>query len=302
MRPILLIILTQCLLPGFQHRLFAQATALSATKARHEATKTVVADLQVKEYDANRELKGGIFVDIGTKFEIELAPREPVTFETTTHLAISGEKSRFATNRPLNRVAKGFFAFRKWFIIVHDGKSDKQLFPQGMATDDTVTGFIKKEPNELHLPRNDVVPLMFFFRGLDSNLTQQHMRTVVSYAVYKIPRIRDALIAAAKRGVRIRLIVETPNRIEGQGEYDCLLALGDGVASACSIYYWPQENRPTDENGKIGILHVKCAVADGRQLFLSSANLTDYAFTIEMELGLLVTVVFNERKNVRSIG
>ena len=38
-----------------------------------------------------------------------------------------------------------------------------------------------------------------------------------------------------------------------------------------------------------GILHVKCVVADGRWLFLSSANLTDYAFTINMELGLLIT-------------
>lgn len=113
--------------------------------------------------------------------------------------------------------------------------------------------------------------------------------TVVSYAVYRIPRIREALVAAAGRGVGIRLIVETPNRIEGQGEYDCLMALGDNVASACSVYYWPQENRPKDDNGKVGILHVKCAVADARRLFLSSANLTEYAFTINMELGLLVT-------------
>jgi phosphatidylserine/phosphatidylglycerophosphate/cardiolipin synthase-like enzyme len=114
--------------------------------------------------------------------------------------------------------------------------------------------------------------------------------TVVSYAVYRIPRIRDALIAAANRGVDIRLIVETPNRIEGQGEYDCVLALGTKVASACSVYYWSQEKRDKDpNNGKIGILHVKCAVADGNRLFLSSANFTEYAFTINMELGLLVT-------------
>ena len=112
---------------------------------------------------------------------------------------------------------------------------------------------------------------------------------MVSYAVYRIPRIREALVAAASRGVGIRLIVETPNRIEGQGEYDCLLALGDNVASACSVYYWPQENRAKDDNGKIGILHVKCAVADGHRMFLSSANFTEYAFTINMELGLLVT-------------
>lgn len=113
--------------------------------------------------------------------------------------------------------------------------------------------------------------------------------TLVSYAVYRIPRIREGLIAAASRGVVIRLIVETPNRIEGQGEYDCLLALGENVASACSVYYWPQESRPKDDNDKFGKLHVKCAVADGYRMFLSSANFTEYAFTINMELGLLVT-------------
>lgn len=120
------------------------------------------------------------------------------------------------------------------------------------------------------------------------NLAKNRL-TVVSYAVYRIPRIRDALVAAATRGVSIRLIVETPNRIEGQSEYDCLLALGNNVASVSSVFYWPQENRGKDDNGKIGILHVKCAVADGHRLFLSSANFTEYAFTINMELGLLVT-------------
>lgn len=46
---------------------------------------------------------------------------------------------------------------------------------------------------------------------------------------------------------------------------------------------WPQYG------DKLGILHVKCAVADGRWRLLSSANLTEYAFTVNMELGVLVT-------------
>lgn len=112
--------------------------------------------------------------------------------------------------------------------------------------------------------------------------------TVVSFAVYRIPRIREALVAAAHRGVAIRLIVETPNRLEGENEYDCLIALGGNVAPVSTVYFWPQEKRAKDENGKVGILHVKCVVADGQRLFLSSANLTDYAFTINMELGLLL--------------
>jgi phosphatidylserine/phosphatidylglycerophosphate/cardiolipin synthase-like enzyme len=55
------------------------------------------------------------------------------------------------------------------------------------------------------------------------------------------------------------------------------------------VYFWPREKRGQDDQGKFGILHVKCAMADGRWLFLSSANLTEYAFTINMELGVLVT-------------
>ena len=51
----------------------------------------------------------------------------------------------------------------------------------------------------------------------------------------------------------------------------------------------PKENRKADGSGKLGILHVKCVVGDGRWLFLSSANLTKYAFSLNMELGVLIT-------------
>lgn len=111
---------------------------------------------------------------------------------------------------------------------------------------------------------------------------------VVSYAVYNIPRICDALLRAADRGVDIKIVVESPDRIEGQKAYSTLVALGPSVASRCSVYLWPPEQRQRDDNGKLGILHVKCAVADGHWLFLSSANLTEYAFTLNMELGLLL--------------
>lgn len=112
--------------------------------------------------------------------------------------------------------------------------------------------------------------------------------TLVSYAVYAIPRIREALVRAAKRGVRITVVLETPDRVSGQGAYDTLRAMGAEVAACSSVYYWPQEKRPK-EGGKSGILHVKCVAADGRWLFVSSANLTEYAFSINMELGVLMT-------------
>jgi phosphatidylserine/phosphatidylglycerophosphate/cardiolipin synthase-like enzyme len=112
--------------------------------------------------------------------------------------------------------------------------------------------------------------------------------TLVSFAVYRIPHVARALVRAVGRGVRLTVIVETPDRIEGQGEYSTIRALRPEVAACSSVYYWPQGERPLGENGKVGILHVKCAVADGEWLFLSSANLTRQAFTINMELGMLV--------------
>lgn len=60
------------------------------------------------------------------------------------------------------------------------------------------------------------------------------------------------------------------------------------MAACSTVYFWPKENRPLSDNNKVGILHVKCAVADGEWLFLSPANLTQQAFTINMELGMLV--------------
>lgn len=116
----------------------------------------------------------------------------------------------------------------------------------------------------------------------------QHRITLVSYAVYSVPNVCGALVRAARRGVKINVILETPDKIAGQSEYSTLKALGHEVASCSTVYYWPQENRGR-HGEKFGILHVKCAVADGRWLFLSSANLTEYAFSINMELGVLIT-------------
>jgi phosphatidylserine/phosphatidylglycerophosphate/cardiolipin synthase-like enzyme len=139
-------------------------------------------------------------------------------------------------------------------------------------------------------PDVGVVPLRRTEQALLQVIDSAAQRVlVVSYAVYNIPRICDALVRAADRGAAITVVVETPDRLEGKNTYDTLRALGSSVAARSSVYLWPLDNREKDSNGKQGILHVKCAVADGRWLFLSSANLTEYAFTLNMELGLLVT-------------
>ena len=113
--------------------------------------------------------------------------------------------------------------------------------------------------------------------------------TLVSYAVYRIPRVCEALVRAADRGVSLRVIIEAWDRHEGMNVYHRFRAFGDKVASRASVFLWPLEQRATDGGGNPGVLHVKCVVADGLWLFLSSANLTENAFTLNMELGVLVS-------------
>ena len=111
---------------------------------------------------------------------------------------------------------------------------------------------------------------------------------IISFAVYDIPEIGAALRRAAQRGVAIRLLIESPQASAGKIAYDGLAAFGPAVAAHAAVYHWPLDQRPTDDQGRHGALHAKCAVADATTLLISSANLTRYALDLNMELGLLI--------------
>ncbi len=139
-------------------------------------------------------------------------------------------------------------------------------------------------------PRSEEVSFRHTEQAILQVLNSAQSRILlVSYAVFSIPNIQEAVVRAAKRGAKITVVVETPDKLVVQNEYSTLQALGDDVARCSTVYYWKKENRKADASGKLGSLHVKCVVGDGRWLFLSSANLTKYAFSLNMELGLLVT-------------
>ena len=109
---------------------------------------------------------------------------------------------------------------------------------------------------------------------------------VVSFAVYRVPSVARALVAAIDRGVVVRICLEAPE--QGDEGYDTISALGEEVARRAAIYVWPRANRPQDPAGRVGHLHAKCAVADDQLLFVTSANLTEYALNQNIELGILV--------------
>ena len=138
-------------------------------------------------------------------------------------------------------------------------------------------------------PKTESIPL----RRTDQALLQvineaKEKLLIVSFAVYKIEQVRQALMQAAERGVNTRICIESPDPNQGKSIYNNIQALGEAVAQKAAVYIWPISQRPQDKNGHCGILHVKCAVADENLVFISSANLTEYAFTLNMELGVLI--------------
>lgn len=133
------------------------------------------------------------------------------------------------------------------------------------------------------------IPLRRIAQALEQVIDEAERELlIVSYAVYRIPEVGVALARAVERGVRPQLVIESPKADDGHVAYDGLAAFGPAVRQRSAIYRWPPASRPKDANGKHGALHVKCAVADEHLLLLSSANLTDHALTLNMELGILV--------------
>jgi phosphatidylserine/phosphatidylglycerophosphate/cardiolipin synthase-like enzyme len=111
---------------------------------------------------------------------------------------------------------------------------------------------------------------------------------IVTFAAYRIPAVKEAMLAAAKRGVSITLIFESPEASAGKTAFAGLEALGEDLKALSEVYLWPLEKRLQDSKGRHGSLHAKCAVADEKALFVSSANLTEYALNLNMEMGVLV--------------
>jgi phosphatidylserine/phosphatidylglycerophosphate/cardiolipin synthase-like enzyme len=138
-------------------------------------------------------------------------------------------------------------------------------------------------------PDSRVIPLrrtdQALLQLIDSARERLH---IVSFAVYKIEAIGQAIVEAVQRGVAVSIYLETPDASQGRIAFDTIGALGEEVVRCVHLYVWPLNERLRTDDGRYGSLHAKVAVADGERMLVSSANLTEYAMTLNMELGLLV--------------
>ncbi len=128
----------------------------------------------------------------------------------------------------------------------------------------------------LHLRRTDQA----LFEVIAS---AKHRLLVVSFAVYKVEEIARALREAVANGVDVAVVLEDLKEKNPVSQI-----VRDLDLNKVTFYHWPKEKRTPNSSGHQGAMHAKCAVADANLAFLSSANLTEFALSINMELGLLV--------------
>jgi phosphatidylserine/phosphatidylglycerophosphate/cardiolipin synthase-like enzyme len=106
----------------------------------------------------------------------------------------------------------------------------------------------------------------------------------MTYAARPYPALTRALTAAAQRGVKIHVVVETLAGARGllQGREPA-----EAFASVPGLTLWHWARDPADH--RHSRQHAKLAVADRRTLYLGSANLTEAAARRNIEAGVLVS-------------
>jgi len=104
----------------------------------------------------------------------------------------------------------------------------------------------------------------------------RHRVMLISYAAYQIDSVINALDRAVdERGVTVQVVLESAENLDGGG--------GAHAYAKYAVYEWPPDERVPPE----AKLHAKAIVVDGGDVLLTSANMTNAAYTKNIELGIL---------------
>ena len=107
---------------------------------------------------------------------------------------------------------------------------------------------------------------------------------MTSFVAYKIDKVMKALENALEKGVKVEILLELSTKEGGKVDADSIKTFKQSLPPA-DIYTWRPAN--DSEGNWAGAVHAKCAVADGKMAFITSANLTSAALEKNMELGVL---------------
>ncbi len=107
---------------------------------------------------------------------------------------------------------------------------------------------------------------------------------LVSFVAYDVYSVVTAMNEAARRGVRLRVLIEASKEHGGTLDKDLVPKMRASIPTA-ELFSW-KERAESFVDGKV---HAKVAVVDGARAFITSANLTGHALEKNMEAGVLIS-------------
>ena len=166
------------------------------------------------------------------------------------------------------------------------GLSPKEIAAALNAAAATADGILAENTVDLLWtgPKSASVPVRRMEQSLCELLDSARKKLlIVSFVAYKADKVYAAIRAAIDRGVKVAFLTEASKEHGGTLETDPADMLREKFPEA-DFYRW--ENPDTAHPA---VVHAKCAIADERTAFVSSANLTGAAMDDNMELGLLIS-------------
>ena len=137
-------------------------------------------------------------------------------------------------------------------------------------------------------PDTNMVPVRRSAQVLKSLIDRADDKVfIVSYVSFNLPEVDESIRHALKRNVQVNLLLETTDKRNNDRFLSDATRYLENF-TGINVFQWPTENRPP-VGQSVASVHAKCAVADGREAFVTSANLTEAAMDKNIELGLLVT-------------
>lgn len=137
-------------------------------------------------------------------------------------------------------------------------------------------------------PKTDLVPTrqteQALLEVIESAMSELF---IVAYVFYNAASIVDALNKAIADKVEVSVLLESSVEHGGNVTIDGMKAMRAAVPGI-KIYHWNPSDRKDEGDTASFSVHAKCAVADGKTAFITSANLTTAALERNMELGVLV--------------
>ena len=107
---------------------------------------------------------------------------------------------------------------------------------------------------------------------------------IVSFVLVNIPYVEQALKQAIARGVQVRMLLESEDKESSSVFVNTLERLHKNIPNI-QLYIWPRKNRGKYQTG-FARVHAKCVVADKKEAFITSANLTEAALDRNIEMGV----------------